>query len=71
MRPFPPSPSSAAERRKGKDMHFVHLDYRNCGLCRLESFMFRQWSVNTSFFFFFINVFNPLFAVIQIISFGK
>jgi len=32
--------------------------------------MLRQWSVNMTFFFF-INVFNPLFAVIQIISCGK
>lgn len=49
-RDTPLPPSSAAERRKGKDMHFVHIGYRNCDFRRLESFMLRQWSVNTTFY---------------------
>lgn len=46
----PLPPSSATERRKGKDMHFVHTGYRNCDFCHLESFMLRQWSVNKTFY---------------------
>lgn len=49
-RDTPLPPSSAAERRKGKNMHFVHIGYRNCDFCHLESFMLRQLSVNTTFY---------------------
>lgn len=54
LTPPPPAPqSSAAEGRKGKDVHFVHLGYRNCDFCHLESFMLRQWSVNMTFFYIY------------------